>query len=154
MTLQTMKDSKCHIFSYWYLDNWLFFLSETLPHLDQFIGKRRVKKKISERPWRVIAFFCSSEENRRNVSLFLRLLISFQPHIFHLFLMIDVMKMAFVITQTDAPQGLSWKKANISYITSKNTSTFCCPLNYLQNAASEQMRKCRRLNATELCCIL
>lgn len=146
-----MKDRKCHIFNYWYLENCC--LKHRRIWASSLVrGVRR--KKISERPWRVIAFFCSSEENRRNVTLFLRLLISFQPHIFHLFLMIDVMKMAFVITQTDAPQGLSWKKANISYITSKNTSTFCCPLNYLQNTASEQMRKCRRLNATELCCLL
>lgn len=54
--------------------------------------------------------------------------------------------MAFVITQTDLPQGLSWKKLIFHTLLWKTLFPFCLflpllPLNYHQHTASEQMKK-------------
>lgn len=106
--------------------------------------------------WRVLfLFFCSSEGKKKeeyvSFSLVTHIFSTSQPSfIFNDWWYGD----GFCHYTAWPPSGPELKKANISYITLENTSVFCCPLNYHQHTAGEKMKKCPRLSATELGCLL
>lgn len=131
------------------------FLSQKSLYESKFMGKIHVNKK-SQALWRVLfLFFCSSEGKKKEEYISFSLVTSIFSTSQLSFIFNDWWyEDGFCHYTAWPPSGPELKKANISYITLENTSVFCCPLNYHQHTASEKMKKCPRLSATELGCLL
>lgn len=131
------------------------FLSQKSLYESKFMGKIHMNKK-SQALWRVLfLFFCSSEGKKKEEYISFSLVTSIFSTSQLSFIFNDWWyEDGFCHYTAWPPSGPELKKANISYITLENTSVFCCPLNYHQHTASEKMKKCPRLSATELGCLL
>lgn len=151
-----MKDRKSHMFNYWYLDNWPFIFYLKIAGFGQVHGQNACKKKkISHFEGFYSFSFAPLKEKKKeeyvSFSLVTHIFSTSQPSfIFNDWWYGD----GFCHYTAWPPSGPELKKANISYITLENTSVFCCPLNYHQHTAGEKMKKCPRLSATELGCLL